>query len=190
MNLENFKSTEHVPNFPEGQSNILRDGTYDLKVKDVYFTSDHFASLKNPVVKDKLPEWKDATPQMAVVFWHQDGVTVRRFNAHGFVRYSELSESDRKDYDELGSEGYAVHKTKKTRVISKANTESCMNILNQFFDACGLPVGSTYEDLPNCMVQGKVVAREYGDKTYYDLASFKRVGTDVPVEETADVDTY
>lgn len=188
--FKNFKSSPHVPNYPEGETNVLPAGNYDLKVSDVYITSDHFSSLKNPVKKTNLPEWKDATPQLAVVFWHKDGVTVRRFNGHGFMRYTDMSAKQQKDYDELGTEGYAVHKTKKTRVISKPNTESCENILNQFFDACNLPEGSTYLDLPDCMVQGTIVDKEFGDKIYHELTTFKRVGSEVVIDEKATADEY
>lgn len=185
MSLENFRSSAHVSNYPKGQTNILGVGTFDLKVSDVYLTNDHKKSLKNPVDKEVLPEWKDATQQMAVVFWHKEGVTVRRFNANGFVRYSELEEGQRKDFDELGTEGYAVHKKSKTRVIDEVRTASAINIINQFFDACGLAEGSSYLDLPGCMVSGSITAKEYGDKTFYELSSFKAVKS---VEQVAQVE--
>jgi hypothetical protein len=190
MSLDKFKSKQFVPNYPEGAANVLKEGTYDLKITDVIITDDRHSGIKNPILKEKLPEWADATPQMGVVFYSPEGVTVRRFNGHGFVRFADLPENKRKDYDEIGSEGYAVHRTKKVRMVSKANTDACENILNQFFDACGLPEGSGYEDLVGVTVQGTIKAKEYSGNTYYDLTSFKAVGSEVLVEDDADAREY
>ncbi len=187
MDFNNYQSKKHVSNFPEGQTNVLGAGNYDLKIVSVHITDDQHIGLKSPKLKEVLPEWKDATPQVAVVFWHKNGVTTRRFNGHGFVRFADIAEAEQHLYDELGIAGYAVSKETGTRVISKKNTESCENILNQFFDACKLPEGSVLEDLPNCMVNVTIEHNdEYGND---DVKSFKRIGVSSVIKEEVPEET-
>lgn len=186
--LQNFKSGAPVNNFPEGDVTTLKAGTYDLLVKSIHFTNDRMQSLKSPVRKANEPEWKDVTEQLAVVFWNKSGVSVRRFNATGYVRYSEIPDNKKHLFDELGTEGYAVSRKTGERRVDADRTEKAINIINQFFAACGLPEGSEPADLVGCEVRGTVTAKVWGTSTFYELTKFESM-TSASVVVTEEVTT-
>jgi hypothetical protein len=160
-------------NFDDKGVSRLPVGTHSVKVHEVYIIDDRKSGLKNPIEKKNLPEWLDATPQMAVVFHNKQGVAVRRFNGKGFVRFDELAKKDRKSYDELGSEGYAVDKVTKMRLEDTDRSASCANIVNQFFEACALPEGSGYRDLVSCELNIIIEAEEFDGKTSDKVTGFR-----------------
>ncbi len=187
--FQNFQSGQFESNF-SNETTVLGEGTHRVKISRVTVTDDTMKGLVNPIKKsdDELPEWKDVTEQLAVTMNNSDGVTTRRFNATGYVRYSELPENMRGDYDELGSENYAVHKTKKVSIIDKNRTAQCENIINQFFYSCGLPEGSGISDLLGCETMVTIKAKEYNGNTQLYPASFSAVQEVKVVEDTVSQD--
>ena len=185
--FEDYKSAE--PERLQG-GNVLTPGRYDLLVTGVVFTNDRIRSIRNPQLKDNLPEWKDVTDQLAVTFVDKDhtGVITNRFNAFGFVRYSEIEESQREGIIPLGDEGYAVQESTMTRIKDETRTDACKNIINQFFEAAGLPEGSSPKDLVNKKVSGEVSERTYGEKTNMTVGSWRKIGADKVPDLSEQVD--
>jgi hypothetical protein len=97
---------------------------------------------------DRLPQWKDACPQLAVTIVSAEpgksGGMTHRFNGMGYVKYEELSEKERKSGKFENIEGYACTKDDDgdlVRIPSDSRTEQCANIINQFATAVGVKEG-------------------------------------------------
>jgi hypothetical protein len=94
--------------------------------------------------KLKLPEWKDATPQLAItIVAAEDGKSgglTHRFNGRGYVKMSELSKEQRESGNYEDQEGYACSLNEDgllVREVSEAHTKECANIINSFALALG-----------------------------------------------------
>ena len=129
---------------------ILETGDHPVIVDEIALTNDRQISWRDGRMKtgDALPEWSDSHDQLAVKFVKKDangktlGTITERYNSAGFIRYSELSYEDKKDYFQSGDEGYAVNHQTKERVEDPARTAQCLNILNELYAAAGVPVGT------------------------------------------------
>lgn len=165
----------------------LPAGRQDVTIKQVYYTTDHYKTLKTAEKKATLPAWSDETDQLAIVFQNKNGVDVRRFNGAGFVRFDEMSEKERKGFIRLGDDGYAVNDQTKERLEDEERTAKCMRIVDQFFDACGLPVGSDPEKLLGRQVSVEVTHKTYKDKPVSEIGGFQKIGTQNVHDLTEDV---
>jgi hypothetical protein len=95
--------------------------------------------------KIKLPDWKDATPQLAVTVVAAEegksGGLTHRFNGRGYVKMSELSKEQRESGTYEDHEGYACSLNDDgllVREVSEQHTKECANIINQFAGALGI----------------------------------------------------
>lgn len=95
--------------------------------------------------KIKKPEWKDATPQLAITVVAAEegksGGLTHRFNGRGYVKMSELSKEQRESGEYEDKEGYACSLNEDgllVREVSDVHTKECANILNQFAAALGI----------------------------------------------------
>lgn len=178
--FKGFVSAKPENNF--GDTVLFPTGRQNMIVDSLYFVNDRVKTLKTRELKTTVPPWKDATEQLAVVFKNDKGVGTRRFNATGYVRFDELSDEERPNYTEMGEDGYAVHNETGMRVVSEERTKQCHNILNQFMEACGLPIGSKIESLAGCNVSAEVKIKTYDNKDVPVIGSFR------PVKEKGVVD--
>jgi len=112
--------------------------------------------------KDELPQWKNATPQLAITVVASEkgknGGLTHRFNGCGYEKYDELSQKQMESGDFENIDGYACKKDKDgdiVRIVSKERTESCNNIINQFAAAMQLPVDSNLMDGVNRAIAEK-----------------------------------
>lgn len=113
--------------------------------------------------KIELPDWKDATPQLAVTVVSAEegksGGLTHRFNGRGYVKMSELSKEQRESGDYEDHDGYACSLNEDgllVREVSEQHTKECANIINQFANAIGLKEGTKL---------GKGIAQAIADQT-------------------------
>lgn len=139
IDFENYRSETRESTF-----NQLPAGDHVVEIIGVKRTNDRVSGFINPVPKpeDKLPEWSDETPQLAVQFKSEKGSTLHRFNGGGYERFDELENTD--GFISSGDEGYAVDSKTMRRLVSESKTGSCRNIIAQLFNSAGLPEGSHY----------------------------------------------
>lgn len=105
--------------------------------------------------KDELPEWQNATPQLAVTVVAaeegKNGGLTHRFNGCGFDKYDELTEKQIKSGKYVNVGGYACYKDGDGDLVrqeSEENTKACENIMNQFAAALQIEEDSDlYEGL-------------------------------------------
>ena len=186
--LKNFTSNEHVNDYENSETTKFPLGRQNVTIDSVYFVTDMHRTLKTLEMKTKVNPWKDVTEQLAGVFKNDDGVGTHRFNACGYKRFSEIAKASQKNYTALGDEGYAVHNKTKLRVEDPVRTEKCEKILSQFFDACGLEIGSTPEDLAGCELSIMVDEKQYGDSMITVLKGWKKSGANAVVDLTEEVE--
>lgn len=93
----------------------------------------------NGTPKDELPEWQNATPQLAVTVVAaeegKNGGLTHRFNGCGFEKYDDLTDKQIKSGKYVNVGGYACYKDGDddlVRLESEENTKACANIMNQF----------------------------------------------------------
>lgn len=113
--------------------------------------------------KIKLPDWKDATPQLAVTVVAAEegksGGLTHRFNGRGYVKMSELSPEQRASGEYEDKQGYACSLNEDgllVREISPAHTKECANILNQF--AAALGIKPSVKDKPETYLGAQLLA--------------------------------
>ena len=127
--------------------------------------------------KEELPEWEDAVPQLAIVAMSKEGKggITHRFNGSGYVRYDELSKAQLKSGKYEDCNGYAVLEQDghKVRTEDPAKTESCKNILNQFFSALGMEEGSGVEDLDTAIENGNTFMADVVNEPYQGRDQFR-----------------
>ena len=99
--------------------------------------------------KLKLPDWKDATPQLAITVVAAEegksGGLTHRFNGRGYTKMSELSQEQRASGDYEDHMGYACSLNDDgilVREASDQHTKECANIINQFANALGIKEGT------------------------------------------------
>jgi len=116
--------------------------------------------------KDELPEWKNATPQLALTVVASEkgkhGGLTFRLNGWGYDKYDELSQKQMESGDYENIDGYACKKDKDgdlVRQINKERTESCNNIINQFAVAMQIPVDSNLMEGINRAIAEKTEVR-------------------------------
>lgn len=145
--------------------------------------------------KDELPDWANATPQLAVTVVASEegknGGMTHRFNGCGYRKYADLSEKEIKDgkYENIG--GYACYKDKDDDIVreeSEENTNSCSNIINQFASALQIEEGNELMPALEEAIQNQVAFRvtvtnePYDGKDQLRLTRFRSVAT-VAVED-------
>lgn len=110
--------------------------------------------------KEDLPEWQNATPQLAITVVAaeegKNGGLTHRFNGCGYRKYDELSEKEMKSDKYENVEGYACYKDKDSDLVretDKDRTKSCSNILNQFAASLRIKEGdSLMEGIDNAIL--------------------------------------
>jgi hypothetical protein len=115
--------------------------------------------------KVKLPDWKDATPQLAITVVAAEegksGGLTHRFNGRGYVKMSELSAEQRASGTYEDHDGYACSLNEDgllVREVSEKHTKECANIINQFAGALGIKEGSKL---------GKAIATAIADQVTF-----------------------
>jgi hypothetical protein len=144
--------------------------------------------------KTKLPEWKDATPQLAITVVSAEegksGGLTHRFNGRGYVKMNELSKEQRESGQYEEKEGYACSLNEDSllvREVSEQHTKECANIINQFAGALGIKEGTKLgkallEAIANqTQFRVTVVNKPHLGKDQFRLERFKAV-TAVPVK--------
>lgn len=140
--------------------------------------------------KEKLPEWQNATPQLAVtVIAAEDGKSgamTHRFNGCGFIKYDDLTTKQVKSgkFEEINGYACYVDKDNDTiRLESEEKTIACQNILNQFAAALQIKEGSDLMEALAVVIaeqttfRADVTKEDYEGKDQYRLAKFKAVTT-------------
>jgi hypothetical protein len=110
--------------------------------------------------KVKLPDWKDATPQLAITVVAAEegksGGLTHRFNGRGYVKMSELSAEQRASGTYEDHDGYACSLNEDgllVREVSEKHTKECANIINQF----AISLGVTEEQIKKGIKLGKLI---------------------------------
>lgn len=141
-----------------------------------------------------LPEWKDATPQLAITIVSAEegksGGLTHRFNGRGYLKMSELSKEQRESGAYEDKSGYACSLNEDgllVREVSETHTKECANIINQFAGALGIKEGTK---LGNALINAisdqvkfrvTVVNVPYQGKDQLRLSRFKALSA-VPVK--------
>jgi hypothetical protein len=144
--------------------------------------------------KVNLPEWKDATPQLAITVVSAEegksGGLTHRFNGRGYVKMSELSKEQRESGDYEDKAGYACSLNDDNllvREVSEQHTKECANIINQFAGALGIKEGSKLGKALASAIADQVTFRvtvvnvPYEGKDQLRLTRFKALSA-VPVK--------
>ena len=142
--------------------------------------------------KENLPDYVDATEQLACVFVSAEGKgsIVHRFNGTGFTKYDELTAEQKKSDKIINIDGYACVKKGEdyVRIQSEERTKACQNILNNVFDAFQIPAGSGMESLNDVIEERRVALititkDEYQGKEQYRVARLKKMRKAVATDE-------
>ena len=145
--------------------------------------TDRNASLTEPTLKEKVPEWVDPTAQLAVIFQGKDGSIIHRYNACGFKRFDELPVKEQKNFYSVN--GYAVGVKNKMRVVDPKRTGDAVNIFNNLFASCKklnettgvyevLPIGSSVIDLKGSELEVFVDSHVYEGKNQLRVTKTRR----------------
>lgn len=133
--------------------------------------------------KENLPDYADATEQLACVFISEEGQgsIVHRYNGAGYVKFAELSEKQKQSGKFTEIDGYACIKKGQdfVRIEDEEKTKACANIMSQMFDAFGLEAGSGMEDLNTVIEERRValitVSKEiWNEKEQYRVARLRK----------------
>lgn len=144
--------------------------------------------------KVNLPEWKDATPQLAITVVSAEegksGGLTHRFNGRGYVKMNELSKEQRDSGDYEDKNGYACSLNEDgllVREVSEKYTKECANIINQFAGALGIKEGTKLGKALANAIAGQtqfrvtVINKPYEGKDQLRLERFKALSA-VPVK--------
>lgn len=146
----------------------------DCTVKAIRFT-DSFTANADGEVKEQLPAWANATPQIVVTFVDSNNPRfhTRFFNLEGFVSYAQieeqLSEANMRPEDigvTLGDKGYALvagADGKLVRIHDETKTADCLEIVSRFFTAVDLD-GYSIKDAVETMA-AEIEEQEYRELT-------------------------
>ena len=177
---------------PEFQK--LGEGTHTVRLVSVKETDS--AHNYDGTLKENLPEYTDATEQLAitVVSTEGKGGMTHRLNAEGFLRFADLTDEEIKSKKFTNVNEYACARNKANKLVripSEKKTAQCDNIMDQFMASTGLPEGSTIADLDDVIqsraeFQVVVVNDEYDGKDQYRIKSFKKAA--VAASQTADLE--
>ena len=176
--------------------NLLPIGEHELRV----IRAEEVTSFQQFSGDEKLelPEWKDATPQLAITVVAAEkgksGGLTHRFNGRGYVKMSELSKEQRESGEYEDKEGYACSLNddgQLVREVSEQHTKECANIINQFAASLGF-VPTDKKDKSTLLgaqlvkaiengttFKATVVNKPYKGKDQLRLASFKAVKAEV-----------
>lgn len=136
--------------------------------------------------KDELPEWKDATPQLAItVVTAEEGKSgglTHRFNGRGYTKMDELTAEQVASGKYEDKKGYACSLNDDdllVREVSEKHTKECANIINQFAAAIGanekekLGVALTRALAEGTQFRVTVINKPYAGKDQLRLSRFK-----------------
>ena len=133
--------------------------------------------------KENLPAWEDATPQLFVILVSMlgKGSIVVRLNGCGYAKYESLTKEQIESgkFEKAGDYAITTINGHKVRLEDPGNTESCRNILNQFFSALNLPTKSKIDDLDMAVEEQStmlctVTKGEYEGKDQYRATRYKK----------------
>ena len=123
--------------------------------------TDSFTADEEGKVKEVLPQWVNATPQLLITFSDANAprYSTHFFNLEGYMSYAEieaqLSEINQRPADlgiTKGDKDYAVIKDASgelVRIPSAEKTEQCLEIVSRFFTAIGLDGLSVQDAVDN-----------------------------------------
>lgn len=147
-------------------------------------------------------EYKDKTPQLAVIFKKAGKMITRWYNLKGFLRFGDLSANDQKSgkFDKAliagtqnskdGPQYYAVNAKTGTRVESEDRTAAAMDMLGNLANCTGIPDGKkvSLQDLIGSEVGIKII-EENNAITGKPRATVSSVfqASRVPEEDTEEV---
>lgn len=163
----------------ETSSEVLKPGEHITKVVKMRIINS-FQELDGSL-KDKEYEWKTPTPLVALTFAADHRAIVDRFHLLGYRKYDDLSPEEKESGEYSVSERGNYALKDGDRIPDKENTEAAHNRLSRLFNAVGLPVGSTLDDLQEMIQEQSAevwikVAEEQGDNgTYNVVKSFGKV---------------
>ena len=128
-------------------SKVLEAGEHKVKVISMTETTDQRADI-NSAIDEAKEGWKDATPQIAIVFGSTSGAGVftHRYNLKGFKRFSEMSEKEQKLCNVAGDAEYAVSKKTGMRIEDAARTAKAWESVDRLAANAGLPVGTELQE--------------------------------------------
>jgi len=144
----------------------------------------------NGTAKDELPQWENATPQLAVTVVASEegknGGMTHRFNGCGYRKYDELTkaEKDSGKYEDI--DGYACYTDDEGDMIREEDpdrTEKCANIINQFASALQIEEGEDLMPALNRAIEDQVAFRvtvvnePYEGKDQFRLTRFRALAT-------------
>ena len=175
---------------PEFQK--LGEGTHNVRLVSVKETDS--AHNYDGSLKENLPEYSDATEQLAitVVSTEGKGGMTHRLNGQGYLRFTDLTDDEVKSKKFTNINGYACavnpSSKKLERIPDEGKTKSCDNILDQFMAACKMEEGSGLDELDGVIAnqtefQVVVINDEYDGKDQFRIKAFKKAQVLVEVNE-------
>jgi hypothetical protein len=182
-------------------SQLLKEGEHDVRLISVIECTS-FNQLKAMNIagdKEKLPEWKNPTDQVAIMVGNSEGAITHRINLQGWKRYAELTDKELASGKFEDIKGFACEKTKKglMRIEDADRTATCERILDHFIWALGYPEGTNAQDcVDNAIAEKKIfgvviVAEtwEESDAEQLRITKFVKKESEVKEKKTIDLES-
>ena len=143
---------------------------------------DSFTNIDG-TTKENLPAWEDSTPQVFVILVSMlgKGSIVVRLNGCGYGKYESLTKEQIESgkFERAGDYAITVVNGHKVRLEDPSNTDACRNILNQFFGALDMPIGSKIDSLDGAVEEQRtllttVTKGEYEGRDQFRASRFKK----------------
>ena len=154
--------------------------------------------MYNGEVKEKEFGWALPVNQLAVILKGVDvkGVHTHRFQEEGYLKYASLTDEEKASGLYTDIQGYACAVNKKNQLVripDEENTKACMNILDQFFAAVGLPEGSTIDDLDTVIeaahpFEVTIVNKPYNGEKQLRISKFAKASAKTEAKVMSDID--
>lgn len=175
-----------LSDFRSSPPELLKEGKSLVRLSS-YKTIDSFHDY-NGQLKINRPEYVTSTEQLVItiVATQYRGALTHRFNMDGYVKYEELTPLEKSSGKFVDRNGYACavdpESGQLVRLSDERKEETCRSLLNNFFNAVLLPVGSTIDDL-DAVIKTRtefvadVIMDEYNGKTRPKVRSFSKASS-------------
>lgn len=167
----------------------LAAGTHEVSLMS-YKVGDSFTTYDGQL-KDNLPEWSDATPQLIYIVGDDDGAThLDRINMRGYVKFSELTaeQLQSKKFKQAANSDYALTKNNGNivRVEDVEKTKQAFSMLRGLCASAGIADGIAIGTALDEMVEHQplfeitIGNKTYNGKTTQEITSFSAVNENSP----------
>lgn len=174
------------------QREMLADGNHDVKIADCAIVNDAITNFSGEVKsEDKMPPWKDRTPQILFMFTGEKGIVFHRNSLLGYKKFADLADEEKANFVPMGEAEYAVNKKTNMRVVDEVATKHCTNIIAERLLAFGAKVGTGWNntgellDIVDSVSQNSAtITVERNDRGIAEVTKIKKVGSTEEISST------